>query len=124
MDISSLLTIAIPTIAIAIVGVVLKNQIKSQDQLLKNYKDYIETTDWKKVAEVLTNQFADDKINTLKELLFEKKKHDERMKEEFEELMSVCVYCLKQLDKDHAKRIVETLKYHKSAMQDFLDGVP
>lgn len=129
MDISSILTIAIPTIATTIVGIILKKQINSQNQIIQNYKDYIQTTDWKKVKEQyetftipeLENLHITDKLNTLRNIYIERKKYDDRVKQEFEELLATCVFCLKQLDKEQAKKIVETLKFGKSDIQALLD---
>jgi gas vesicle protein len=46
-----LIVTGIPTIAVVIVGFILRNQIKAQNEMIENYQEYIKTIDWKSVKE-------------------------------------------------------------------------
>ncbi len=129
MDIITILTIGIPTLASIVVGVILRKQINSQNELLANYKNYIETTDWKKIKEHYENYvipqleelYTRNNLNSIRDVVANSQKYEERIKKEFEELLSVCVFCLKRMEKEDAMKLIDSLKFGKSDIQALLD---
>ncbi|MBW7838193.1 MAG: hypothetical protein H3C36_00845 [Chitinophagaceae bacterium] len=72
MDWTALLTITIPTLTTAIVGVILKKQIKSQKDTISRLQNYIQTVSWEKVRDFYENiHIPAERLKTKQELFLE-----------------------------------------------------
>ncbi len=130
MDWTNLIMVIIPTITTAIVGVILSRQIKSQQTIINNLNNYINTTDWKQVKE-----FYDDfKVPSVKEITRQQiideygktPQEHEKLIDDYNELLNYFHTVMKGLNEIHPNfakdRILSGLPNNAKYFRDIWQG--
>lgn len=113
--ITYIVTSGVPTIAIIIVGFILDRQVKSQKELIESQRDYINTTDWKKIKEY----YEDFEIPSLLKKRDEIHSEFHKASDEMFKYLHAWLKNLESKEKGIAKRIV--VKYMPTSELYFQD---